>query len=113
MQDMDHKRWLEELTTDTTNGAAEKAGITPATLFRQLTRGRISAENVIALSRAYGKKAGDELVRTGFLNPEDIEGVGIESALRLATSRQMLDEIDRRMGDGRGHDFDTRPSERR
>lgn len=113
MQDMDHKEWLEGLTSDTTNGAAEKAGITPATLFRQLSRGRISAENVIALSRAYGKKAGDELVRTGFLEPEDIEGVGVESALRLATSRQVLDEIDRRMGDGAGADLNVRPSERR
>ncbi|MGF7120401.1 transcriptional regulator [Rhodococcus sp. BE178] len=109
---MDHKQWLAELTTDTTNGAAEKAGITPATLFRQLSRGRISAENVIALSRAYGKKAGDELVHTGFLERSDIEGVGIESALRLASSRQMLDEIDRRMGDGHGDDLNTKPSER-
>lgn len=113
MHAMDHEEWIRALEDGVTpNAAAKKAGVDPSTVSRQLKRGGLSPEVVIALSRAYGKKAGDELVRTGFLEPADIEGVGVESALRLATSRQMLDEIDRRMSDGGGADLNVKPSER-
>lgn len=105
MQDMDHEAWLAGITADTTNGAAERAGITPATLFRQLKRGKVSAENVIAIARAYGRRAGDELVATGYLAPEDLEGVGVLPALKSATNKQLLEEIDGRMAAGMGDVF--------
>ena len=102
---MNHEAWIAAITTDTTNGAAERAGITPATLFRQIKRGKISAENVILLARAYGRRAGDELVTTGYLEPEDLEGVGVLQALKSATNQQLLEEIDSRMASGVGDVF--------
>ncbi len=107
MHHMDHKEWLDQLVgADSYRTAAAKVGVDQSTLSRQLTRrGVISPEYVIALARAYGRRAGDELVVTGYLAPGDLEGVGIDSALRAATNRQLLEEIERRMESGAGSVF--------
>ncbi|WP_143153966.1 helix-turn-helix domain-containing protein [Rhodococcus rhodnii] len=104
---MDHREWLDDIIgADSYRAAASKVGVDQSTLSRQLTRkGELSAENVIAIARAYGRRAGDELVSTGYLVPGDIEGVGVEGALQRATNKQLLEEIDRRMTAGFGDVF--------
>lgn len=107
MHRMDHKEWLDQLIgSDSFRTAAAKIGVDQSTLSRQLTRrGTLSPENVIALARAYGRRAGDELVVTGYLTTEDIEGVGVDRALRAATNKQLLDEVEQRMDAGIGAVF--------
>lgn len=105
MQDMEHGEWLKNLTRDTTNGAAERAGITPTTLFRQVEKGRISAQNVIALAHAYGAKAGDQLLATGHITADDLDGIGVKEALARATNKEFLDEMERRLEMGIGGVF--------
>lgn len=117
---MDHRIWLDQLIDgDSYRNAAAKIGINQSTITKQLGKEKLSAENVTALARAYGRRAGDELVVTGYLTDEDIEGVGVERALHSATNHQLLNEIDRRMADGIGdvfnepvgtvHDLPTNP----
>lgn len=108
---MEHRQWLEKLLNgDSIRTAARKIGIDQSTITKQLSRGGIRPENVIALARAYGHKAADELVATGYLKRADIEGLGVEEALRRATNGQLLAEIDRRMNAGKGAVFTETPS---
>ena len=60
-------------------------------------KSRLTADNVIAIAHAYNLKAGDALVKTGHITPLDLDGTGIETALGLATNKQLLNEIDRRV----------------
>lgn len=107
MHHMDHKEWLDALIgSDSYRSAAAKIGVDQSTLSRQLTRrAALSAEYVILLARAYGRRAGDELVATGYLEPGDLEGVGVEQALKSATNQQLLEEVDSRMTAGFGDVF--------
>lgn len=109
---MEHRQWLEKLINgDSYRTAAKKIGIDQSTITKQLTRGgTLRPENVIALARAYGRKAADELVRTGYLEPDDMEGLGVEEALSRATNLQLLTEIDKRMSEGTGSVFAETPS---
>ncbi|MDV2477415.1 transcriptional regulator [Rhodococcus zopfii] len=108
---MDHRQWLEKLINgDSYRTAARKIGIDQSTITKQLSRGGIRPENVIAFARAYGRKAADELVATGYLKRSDVEGLGVEEALKRATNLQLLTEIDRRMSGGTGEVFKVTPS---
>lgn len=53
-------------------------------------------EVVTAIARAHGVKPADALVETGHLQPDDIDGIGVEEALRRATNRQIFNEIETR-----------------
>lgn len=97
MQLMDYRAWIAALPGHPTQTeAGDAAGIDRSTVSRQLKRGALSMEVVAAMARAHGVKPADALVQTGHLLPEDIEGVGIEEALRRATNRQLFDEIESR-----------------
>ncbi|MDN6242159.1 helix-turn-helix domain-containing protein [Corynebacterium variabile] len=94
---MDYRAWIAALPGHPTQTeAGDAAGIDRSTVSRQLKRGALSMEVVAAMARAHGVKPADALVQTGHLLPEDIEGVGIEEALRRATNRQLFDEIESR-----------------
>lgn len=98
MQLMDFKAWIEGLPgSPLVTQAAEKAGIDRSTISRQLKRGLVSAENVIALARAYGAPAGQALIDTGYLTARDLEGVGVVAALGRASNQQLLEEIMQRI----------------
>lgn len=97
MQLMDYRAWIAALPGHPTQTeAGDAAGIDRSTVSRQLKRGALSMEVVAAMARAHGVKPADALVQTGHLQPEDIEGVGVEEALSHATNRQLFDEIESR-----------------
>lgn len=94
---MEHNAWIADLIgEDTRRTASSKAGMSESTLSRQLSRGTLRPEMVIALCRAYNRKPVDGLVETGYLQPWEIEGVGIDAAIDRATNKQLLDGIMRR-----------------
>lgn len=94
---MEHNAWIADLIgEDTRRTASSKAGMAESTLSRQLSRGTLRPEMVIALCRAYGRKPVDGLVETGYLQPWEIEGVGIDQAIDQATNKQLLDGVMRR-----------------
>lgn len=95
---MTHGEWLDQLPGNPSiSAAARAAGIQKTTLIRQLDRGEISAENVVALARAHNANEIDALIETGYVDPEALAGAGIPQALAQATNRQILDEITQRM----------------
>lgn len=94
---MDFETWLTELIgEDTRRTASSKAGMAESTLSRQLSRGRLSPEMVIALCRAYDRSPVAGLIETGYINDYELHGPDVEVALREATNEQLLDEIMRR-----------------
>lgn len=94
---MDFNQWLLELIgEDTQRTASTKAGMSESTLSRQLSRGALRPEMVIALCRGYGRSPVTGLIETGYLHEWEAEGVGIPYALQEATNQQLLDEIMRR-----------------
>lgn len=94
---MDFNAWLLELIgDDTQRTASTKAGMAESTLSRQLSRGTLRPEMVIALCRGYDRSPVTGLIETGYLREWEAEDVGIPYALRQATNQQLLDEIMRR-----------------
>lgn len=94
---MDFNAWLLELIgDDTQRSASTKAGMAESTLSRQLSRGALRPEMVIALCRGYGRSPVTGLIETGYLREWEAEDVGIPYALQEATNQQLLDEIMRR-----------------
>lgn len=93
-----HEEWIKSIAEGLTpTVAAQKAGLAHTTVLRQLSRGKLSADNVIAIAHAFNLKAGDALVQTGHIYPADIEEAGVELSLGLATNQQLLDEINKRV----------------
>ena len=93
---MDFLEWLESLpggATPTT--AAKKAGLASPTLLRHAERGWTTADNVIAISRAYGVPPVDALVTLGFLDASEAGGdaVRLKEALEQASISQLWDTM--------------------
>lgn len=94
---MNFEAWIDDLIhPETRRSAAQKAGYSQSTLSRQLDRGNLRPEMVIALCRAYGRLPSQGLIETGYLRPWEVEGAGIPHALDKATNQQLLDAILRR-----------------
>ena len=94
---MNFETWLTELIgDDTRRTASSKAGMAESTLSRQLSRGHLSPEMVIALCRAYDRSPVTGLIQTGYINDYELRGPDVEVALREATNEQLLNEIMRR-----------------
>lgn len=78
--------------------AARKVGVAPSTITRQLERsGRLGAEMVIHLARAYGHSPVDALIETGYIRYGETSLVGIARALAAATNAQLLAEFTERV----------------
>lgn len=93
---MEFLEWLESLpggATPTT--AAKKAGLASPTLLRHAERGYTTADNVIAIARAYGVPPVDALVELGFLKPSETggEAVRLKEALKEASISQLWDAM--------------------
>ncbi|MGX6968227.1 hypothetical protein [Corynebacterium sp. c7Ub_26] len=89
--------WLNEIKgSDSMRAASKKSGYAQTTLQRQIDKGQLSPEMVIALCRAYEHSPVTGLIETGYINEWETEGVSIPYALRQATNEQILDEINRR-----------------
>lgn len=94
---MTHEAWLAELIgTDSMRTASQKTEYAQTTISRQLSRGHLSPEMVIALCRAYDRSPVTGLIETGYINDFELQGPDVEVALREATNEQLLDEIMRR-----------------
>lgn len=94
---MNFETWLDNLIGDDTRAiASKKADYAQSTISRQLSRGHLRPETVIALCRAYDRSPVAGLIETGYINDFEIHGPDIEVALREATNEQLLAEIMRR-----------------
>lgn len=52
---------------------------------------------MIILCRCFRKSPLDGLAETGYILHTDIEGVGVDEALEIATNKQIRDEVIRRI----------------
>ena len=97
MNEMTHEAWLAELIgTDSMRTASQKTEYAQTTISRQLSRGHLSPEMVIALCRAYDRSPVTGLIETGYINDYELHGPDVEVALREASNEQLLNEIMRR-----------------
>lgn len=91
---MKHEEWIkgiEEGLTPTV--AAKTAGLSHTTVLRQMNRGGLSSESVIAIARAYKVSIVDALVDTGHINEDEVKIIGVIKALGYATNEQILNEM--------------------
>ncbi len=92
-----HEEWLLELIgTDSMRTAAQKTQYAQTTISRQLSRGNLSPEMVIALCRAYDRSPVQGLIETEYINDYEVQGPDVAIALEKATNQQLLDEIMKR-----------------
>ena len=94
---MDIEEWFITTTGgESQRSVADKINVQQSKLSRQLKAGKLDAEIIRDIARAYGVKPGDALLDTGFLVPEDLSLVGVEQALGLAKNSQLWDEMSKR-----------------
>lgn len=94
---MNFETWLDNLIGDDTRAtASKKADYAQSTISRQLSRGYLRPETVIALCRAYDRSPVSGLIETEYINDYELHGPDVEIALHEATNEQLLDEIMRR-----------------
>ena len=87
----DHNTWYRRTTGDATERAAAlRSGITTSTLNRQLSKGELSAEVVIKLSRAYGISPVEGLAATGHITHEEATGMTADSAAELLSDPDLI-----------------------
>lgn len=85
--------WLANLTDDSQNEAARRAGIPERTLYNQLGKGSLSVENVLKLAEAYDLHPIRALIDTCNVDPrwENVEDV--KAALKAATPQELANEM--------------------
>lgn len=97
-----HTNWYKRLVgNDPELTAAKRAKITTSTLNRQLSKGTLSAENVIALARGYEQNPVEALAATGFITSSEATSNPQEAA-RLLTDQELIRELARRVDDTPG-----------
>ena len=97
VSDMNISQWLDNLIgSDARGTAANKAGYAPSTISRQLERGHLRPETVIALCRAYDRSPITGLIETGYIHAHEVDAPEVAAALNRATNQQLLDEVVRR-----------------
>lgn len=95
---MNHDDWLKSLPgAPSITAAARASGIQKTTLMRQLDRGTIPAENVIAIARAHKVNVIDSLIQTGYVREDEVTIIGVAQALGLATNAEILSEMELRV----------------
>lgn len=99
-----HKKWFGELTGHASGrAAAEQAGISPATMNRQIAREHFTAETVISLARAYGRSPVLALLETDFILAEEAGGLTPEELARSLSDQQIIAETARRIDNEPSH----------
>lgn len=93
--------WLNQVIGNDSNRAvADKAGIEQSSLLNRRKRESITAEDVIAIARAYGVPVIRALVDTGFLYPKEALVSNMRSNLADASDANLANEILRRLQNG-------------
>lgn len=102
MSDREQARtWLNHVIgTDSNRAAAEKAGIEQSSLHHRRKRDNITAEDVIAIARAYNKPVVASLAETGFITTAESFESNIRAKLSDATDENLSKEILRRLQNG-------------
>lgn len=97
---MDKTQWLNSATHNASaEGISETAKIPRATVFRRKRDMSFTAEEVIAIARAYHANPLTGLVAFGYLTeqeagmPVDVE----QSSLEAASAKTLLEELTRRL----------------
>ncbi|MEV6769893.1 hypothetical protein AB0N05_14830 [Nocardia sp. NPDC051030] len=91
------KRWIEDLTGgDSTRSIAAVTGIPQATLARHLAMPTPPVETLIEIARAYAANPVEVQVVAGIITEAEAQRAGSGSAIRHATTRQLLTELLRR-----------------
>ncbi|WP_216395983.1 hypothetical protein, partial [Arcanobacterium phocae] len=105
------KEWLEKTTHSkegelSINAIANASDIPQATLNRRVKAGDLTADMVIAISRAYEYDVVGALLELGFITKRDLTVQKIKVALADATDKELVDEIARRLDQGNREEFD-------
>lgn len=103
---MQPREWLDTITADGLNEVARVAGIPQRTLYNQLDKRSLSAENVVKIAAAYRVHPLRALIDCGLVDAAWEQVPDVEAALRLATDEQLTDEVLRRLKAG-SPSFDT------
>lgn len=90
--------WLDELTGgDSQLQAATRAKISQTTLNRRLASGRLTADQVIQLCRAYGRPPAQGLYETGLLHAAELDAPSPGLILPNIHTRELLNELTKRV----------------
>jgi len=91
---MDHIEWLARITKgDSARGIGRTAGISFRTIADQIERGRISAENVIAVAIGYGAHPVTALVECGYIPANYAAEADPVAALRTVSEDDLAEEV--------------------
>lgn len=97
---MDIETWITSLPgAPSITAVASAAGIQKTTLFRQIERGAISAENVILICKAYDIDVAAALIAHGYCTEDNfkVEALAVREALGRAEWSDLFDEITKRV----------------
>ncbi|WP_152668949.1 hypothetical protein [Corynebacterium renale] len=101
MQRKDFGEWLASLPgAPTPSLAAKAAKLNHSSLLNHVNRRYTTAENAIAIARAYGVAPADALVEMGFLNADEVgasESLAVREALKRADWEDIFAEITARV----------------
>ena len=95
------KKWIASVTTDSTNAIASKIELGQSSLSRQVN-GEVATppDTVVKIARAYGISPLPGLVQIGFITDDEAASsaeFAVSAALRKASNKQILTEVERRM----------------
>ena len=94
---MSIEEWFQTITGgETQRAVAKKINIQQSKLSRQIAAGKLDPEIIRDIARAYGVKAGDALLETGFLTHNDLTLIGVDEALGHAKNSQLWLEMSKR-----------------
>lgn len=88
------------------NAIALKADLPQSTLDSRYKKGQLTADQVLAIAKAYGYNPVRALMEAGFLEESDFWTPSIKVALQDATDAEIVEEVARRIALGSTEDFD-------
>ena len=89
-----HTDWYRRVTRgDSNRQVSSLAGISDATLGRQLRAGELNADLIIKIAQAYDESPVVALVDLGFISAKWMQEMGTATALSRATDEELTDEL--------------------
>lgn len=102
---MDSIKWMQSIVgDDSLNVIASRADLVASTLYRNVEKGRLPPEVVVAVARAYRQPVLPGLVAAGLITQDeaDLKALAAVEALQSATDDELASEIMRRLATVRG-----------
>jgi transcriptional regulator with XRE-family HTH domain len=94
------RAWLTTRTSGTGRSIAERAGLDPSTLSRQLSKDKPSAQTIVAICRAFDLPLLEGFVAAGFITDEEADYAGQQAHLGAVPSVLLAEELSRRAKTG-------------